>query len=59
MVGEVRVVVHSVNFGGSEDNGLKPPYWPTDKKELSNPRSPWYGPAIVEELAAYAPGSRR
>jgi F5/8 type C domain-containing protein len=59
MVGQIRVVVHSVNFGGSDNNGLRPPYWPTDKKELTNPRSPWYGPAIIEELAAYAPRARR
>jgi hypothetical protein len=59
IVGQIRVVVHGVNFAGSADNGLEPPYWPTDAKSLSNPRSPWYGPAIVEELAVYAPGSRR
>jgi hypothetical protein len=59
MVGQIRVAVRGVNYGGSEDNGVKPPYWPTDPKQLSNPRSPWYGPAIVEELAAFSPGVRR
>jgi hypothetical protein len=54
-VAQIRVVVGRVNYAGYEDNGAKPPYWPTDRNSLTNPRSPYFGPAIVEELAAYAP----
>ena len=54
-VAQVRIVVRSVDFSGYVDEGAKPPFWPTDNADLTRAASPWYGPAVVSELAAFAP----
>jgi hypothetical protein len=54
-VAAVRVVVEAVDYSGYVDGGAKPSFWPVDTTSLADPRKPWYGPAIVAELSAYAP----
>ena len=54
-VTEIRVRSLLVNFSGYA-GGAKPSWWPTDAARLSNAEASWYGPAVISELAAYAPG---
>lgn len=53
-VGEIRVVVRAINWSGYND-GDKPDFWPTDQASLTDPRSDWYGPAVLSDVSAYAP----
>ena len=55
----LRIAVHSVNYSGYADGGAKPPFWPIDPGSLRDTGKPWYGPAVVAEVAAYAPANRR
>ena len=55
LVTEIRVRSLLVNFSGYA-GGAKPSWWPTDAARLSNAEASWYGPAVISELAAYAPG---
>ena len=52
----VRLTVRSVNLGGY-NGGAAPWFWPADAASLQDETQPWYGPAIVRELEAYAPGA--
>ncbi len=52
----IRVSVRSVNYGGLA-GGLKPWFWATDAASAADASSPWYGPAVVYEVEAFAGGS--
>ncbi len=54
VVTAVRVGVRSINHGGMA-GGLKPWYWKTDAASVADANAPWYGPAVVYEVEAYAP----
>ena len=58
IVAEVRVRVLAVNYSGYMDAGARPAWWPTDNASLARASDPWYGPAIITELAAYAPAAK-
>ena len=51
----IRVTVTAVNASGYA-GGIKPWFWPVDGGMLSDPNAPWYGPAVIYEVEAYAPG---
>ncbi len=53
-VTEIRVDRVVVNYGGYF-GGARPAFWPQDAGTLADPTQPWYGPAMVYEVAAYAP----
>ena len=52
----IRLTVRAVNLGGY-DGGAAPWFWPTDRASLNDNTAPWYGPTLVRELEAYAPGT--
>ena len=53
-VTEIRIDNLAVNFGGYY-GGARPSFWPQDRESLVDPAQPWYGPAMLYELAAYGP----
>jgi hypothetical protein len=55
-VSQVRVSVLKVNYGGYNE-GERHAGWQLDQASLADPRRHWYGPAVVAELAAFAPGT--
>jgi hypothetical protein len=54
----IRIQVERVNFGGSA-GGAKPWFWPASTAAAAlKPNDYAYGPAIIREVMAYAPGAR-
>lgn len=55
-VAQVRLTSLAINWSGYA-GGDKPHFWPTDRGAMADQGSVWYGPAIVDELSGYAPGT--
>jgi hypothetical protein len=54
----VRIVVQRVNFGGYA-GGAQPWFWkPPSLSERTQPNDYLYGPAVIREVAIYAPQGR-
>lgn len=54
---DVRVTVTSLNWSGY-GVGQKPWFWPSPgTSAASDPNSVWFGPAIIDELRVFAPGT--
>jgi hypothetical protein len=51
----VRVQVTAVNFS-TNANGARPVDWPSSAADRADAGSPWYGPAVIDEVEVYAPG---
>lgn len=56
-VSDIRVHVLEVNYSGYLPGGVRPSWWPMDAAAQALATAEWYGPAVVSELYAYAPGS--
>ena len=56
-VSDIRVHTLAVNYSGYLPGGARPSWWPTDAASQALASSPWYGPAVISELSAYAPGT--
>ncbi len=54
-VSQVKLTVNKVYYGGY-NGGERHGGWKTDAASLANPKWHWYGPAVVSEIAVYAPG---
>lgn len=51
----IRVLCLRINAGGFA-GGVPPWFWPLDRKDLTSPKTPWYGPAFIYEVEAFGPG---
>lgn len=56
-VAGIRLIVTKLNYSGTNEDGSRPAWWSTDPQSLLDPGSMWYGPAVVSELYAFAPGA--